>query len=761
MNTWFKRMLLSYLPVFFVMISLLFLLFFAAFGNLQNRETAKANEVLSEHVIQLVDSTLTTIDQVVTRETVTNKNMAAFAHIRAEADPFLSYEISKKLTELTLIHPIIHSIYFVHLRSQVVLTPDMLTPIDAFSDKTFIRQALEQTDFTWSGTRMVKEFIFNKEEQVVSLTKRVPPNSTEEAVLIVNISVASLQKMLDELYNADVSFIRMTDRGGGLLYSSRYGPEGGQDGLRNVELLSQKDSAYTGWEVQSGITNGRLFRTVSALSVVWLIAGGLTVILGVWWIVYVTRRNYRPVETILNRIRAYPALQARMSRTDGPQGDEFAFIESAVDDLIEQSGSYERQQKEHQRLRRSLLFSELMKGSRPIPSEEWEAELAAMHLPPRAERMAVAVIDIDKYGELAAYYSLRDLNLLKFVLSSVVKETTQGQPVSVWCEWTDNARLTALYLTERQDISLGDAVTAISYQIKQWAEANLAFTVTTGIGACVGLPDELPESYEEALEALSYKPTLGLSSVIAYADVASTGNNGLLPYTQTIRAVSQAFRLGERAWEDALAQLFASIRSDRCSREQVDSIVNDLIYNLYREMSELPAEFQELWRGGALTRLTPLAAAYASLNELQEGVTHILSDSQEAMRTLRLTKTNQTLIREVRAYIESHYSDSQLSLNQLSEAFHIHLKTLSRLFKEQFGEKFVDYLIRVRIEHAKRLLIETQEPVQIICGQVGYAYVNTFIRVFKKITGLTPGDYRKEHRERSENGAARASADLD
>jgi YesN/AraC family two-component response regulator len=52
-------------------------------------------------------------------------------------------------------------------------------------------------------------------------------------------------------------------------------------------------------------------------------------------------------------------------------------------------------------------------------------------------------------------------------------------------------------------------------------------------------------------------------------------------------------------------------------------------------------------------------------------------------------------------------------------------------------------MVLSRIEKAKQLLKETQETVQDISVQVGYVYTMSFIRVFKKTTGLTPGEYRK------------------
>ncbi|MNI14765.1 HTH-type transcriptional regulator YesS [compost metagenome] len=83
----------------------------------------------------------------------------------------------------------------------------------------------------------------------------------------------------------------------------------------------------------------------------------------------------------------------------------------------------------------------------------------------------------------------------------------------------------------------------------------------------------------------------------------------------------------------------------------------------------------------------------------------------------------------------------------LSERFKLTPNYLSRLFKEEFGEKFIDYLAGLRIEQAKYLLVTTSEAIQEIAGRVGYTHTFSFIRVFKKLVGRTPGDYRKEFQQ--------------
>ncbi|MEC0270116.1 helix-turn-helix transcriptional regulator, partial [Paenibacillus anseongense] len=57
---------------------------------------------------------------------------------------------------------------------------------------------------------------------------------------------------------------------------------------------------------------------------------------------------------------------------------------------------------------------------------------------------------------------------------------------------------------------------------------------------------------------------------------------------------------------------------------------------------------------------------------------------------------------------------------------------------------FIDYLVRIRLEEAQRLLLMTDLPVQTIAERVGYVHVISFHRAFKNALGIPPGDFRKK-----------------
>lgn len=93
-------------------------------------------------------------------------------------------------------------------------------------------------------------------------------------------------------------------------------------------------------------------------------------------------------------------------------------------------------------------------------------------------------------------------------------------------------------------------------------------------------------------------------------------------------------------------------------------------------------------------------------------------------------------------YIERNYKDD-IKLEDLAEEFNFNYHYLSAYFNQHMNEGFSDYLNRIRIEKACRLLEQGSQMVSEISGEVGYADHSYFCRVFKKVTGKTPSAYRR------------------
>ncbi|UXH46417.1 response regulator [Rossellomorea vietnamensis] len=124
----------------------------------------------------------------------------------------------------------------------------------------------------------------------------------------------------------------------------------------------------------------------------------------------------------------------------------------------------------------------------------------------------------------------------------------------------------------------------------------------------------------------------------------------------------------------------------------------------------------------------------------------------EKVSETRHSSNGIAIVENVRRYMDRHYTN-EISLTSLADQFHINSAYLSEMFKELIGQNFSDYLVNLRMEKARSLLMDEQLKVIEIAHLVGYSNSGYFSTVFKKRFGQKPLDYRKSMTE--DKGEAR------
>ncbi|PYI53435.1 helix-turn-helix domain-containing protein [Paenibacillus flagellatus] len=744
---WFYRLILSYIPIFFAAVFCLMLLFFMTMNELTKRQSLKAGELFAGQVMQIVESTLKSVDTMASKNLLLNEKVAAFFASPGEQPTYAYYEATDAIRDFMEPLPMIDSVYLYRAKDGKVLLDSFTAELATFGDREFVAEAMRRPGlYWWSGIRSMRPFSEdNPTRPIVSLVKKVPYYSGEQGLIVVNVRAGSLEALLRDMnLNGGASLCLADDTGASFAGPDRRCVPAGEQRDADRTVLT---SSYTGWSLYAGLQKASGFAFVSALSYVWVVLGFAVVAGGIAAMTYISHRHYRPLEQVLRRIHAFAAKPNALVRKD-VGGDEFDFIGSALESLIEQTNSFEKAHEEGVLYRRLHLFRELMEGTVRLSAEEWSRETEKLGIEGRFECAIVAVAEIDGFQPFTERYSRRDQALFKFTLRGAIQEIVADAGESVWAEWMAPNRLVLLYRISdaagaRQSVV---RIKALSERAKSWVEQYLAFTVTFGIGEPAYAAGDVPDSYKQASAAAERKVSLGPNAVYVYDPQFGklSDGTGVDNLVTAMRETAQLFRLGNPDWEPLLSHTLQTIAAGVYAKEDVASLVRMLKTQIRREMQELPQEYRDIWTAGGLAELERLPDEFEWIEEVRRELVPILREADRQLRGLRMGREQYSLAARARDYVAEHYGNPDLSLALLGEAFDTNVKTLSRIFKEEFGEKFVDYLAKVRMEHAKRLLTETQEPVQSVSEKVGYLHTMSFIRAFKKLVGTTPGDFRKE-----------------
>jgi AraC-like DNA-binding protein len=130
------------------------------------------------------------------------------------------------------------------------------------------------------------------------------------------------------------------------------------------------------------------------------------------------------------------------------------------------------------------------------------------------------------------------------------------------------------------------------------------------------------------------------------------------------------------------------------------------------------------------------------INECLSSLITFLMSFSWAPEEVRQTGNMQTVF-ALKDHLDVHYQE-KISLDELADIFLVNKYSLSRSFKEQFGTSIINYLLMVRITHAKQLLRFTDETIEEVGIKCGISPLYYFSRMFKQIEGISPMEYRQK-----------------
>lgn len=743
MKKWYKKQFFSYFPLFLLTISIMVLLGLFVVSDISRKETRKANGISAAYVSETMSRSLNEIQNALLEELATSDKIKQFVeHDNPQPDneALLFYSISSALNDLALNNHLIHSIYLYRADDGLIIMQNRKDTLDTFFDKDFIKSmsAHPQTD-RWSEVRNIRESDSEQEIPVISLVKKLPIPFGSQGIAVINVEVRVLQENLDKLSDHKVTLMQAVDEQGIVVMSSEPMNVGSAE-LNPEEVISDIPIPGTGWSIHSGIKAGQLFAWVSLISYFWLAAGILTIVSSLGYLIYISKRNYRPIQLMINKLGS---IQLR-SLPAGRELDDLSFIEQAMEGLIEQAQHYEQRHHANLLVRRRQLFSELMNGTGKITEEEWKDGVPAFQKQAPIREMGVIVAEMGRQDAFTADHVPEDQTVLKLALQNIVQEFFSAH-LSVWSEWIGVSRLGIIYAVPQDCEHSPDRLVDIIETSQQWIEEHLGVDFVFAGGSSVRDWEELHHSYSSALQALGHKLTRDRKAVIMIDHLAGRPAVETYAYWPKAAAIAKAFRLTHDGWRTQLAELFADFSHYMLRDEDITMVLETMIHLLEREIGNGIGASESMRLAWEQADLQRMVRKSATLQELVANMTSALGELYRTYVSVCEANSYQAVIIEMRNYIEEHFEDPDLSLKHLSDRFGINGKNVSHMFKEAFGMKFVDFLMDLRIEKAKHLLTETDLAQQDIAQRLGYSNSITFGRMFKRMVGVTPGDYRKKH----------------
>lgn len=349
--------------------------------------------------------------------------------------------------------------------------------------------------------------------------------------------------------------------------------------------------------------------------------------------------------------------------------------------------------------------------------------------------LCVMALEIDRIQEHSADMSVNEVELMRFSLQNIAEETLREYTKCIVFRFSMNRFVAVLNVPTEED-NPAPWAEAICRNIERFTK----FTVSVGVGGVVRDISGLPESYIQAVQALSYH--------------LFTEGNGAIGYTQLLRTDRQAPLALEQKDE-----LLLSLRSGNA--ERASTLLDDMAYSLQQMLPRphpdyLLSLYEELASSAIRTfyelvplqKLQPLVDHFQSqrpglpLAALEQLIQSLCREGAELVRLHHLSEGQAVIYRSI-DYIRNHL-DKEVRVSECAAWVHLSPSYFSGLFKKVTGMTVTQFVTAERIAKAKEMLISGFQ-VQEVASALGYEERRYFSEVFKRMTGKTPSEFRESY----------------
>ena len=325
--------------------------------------------------------------------------------------------------------------------------------------------------------------------------------------------------------------------------------------------------------------------------------------------------------------------------------------------------------------------------------------------------------------------------LLRMKMAELIRSRL---PQDASCEVFLDNRYAVILLNHRAEAEFAQ----LCEQMQTLLSAKLDIPISVGIGGCYAGAALMSRTYREANDALKYGQIFTPNQVVPYSNEMVVQKTAWQIDESLLSQLSFCVKAGldEKAIH-AARELLDSGRNAQIALQRYRMLAIDIVTNAFNAAADIGLDYESFYSDAKpYITLTSLP----SQDEIDERVFHTIKKITDQIRLKRMQQSQKSFS-EIERYIRKNYADPELSLTSVAEQFYFNPSYLSRIFKKQTGQHFSEFLYQIRMKKAVELACETEQKSYQIASAVGIKDANYFSICFKKFTGKTISEYRKEN----------------
>ncbi|SFK80308.1 Helix-turn-helix domain-containing protein [Paenibacillus sp. 1_12] len=662
----------------------------------------------------------------------------------------------------------IREAYLVNLQNDWLVSFSIFRKFSTFADNARMASyAQYPNSLFWvtgnlmnNDTRASTTEVFSEDASIGSKVIRmiykipIPTKGQPKGLLIVEIGNSELRELLSS--NNKLGEVFLLDRNGNdflaegsmigrnreihTMVAQHIAETNEESGFFNAEVndkmlgITFRSSPFNGWMYVSAVSIKDITQQSRKIAWITFIACSIIFVLVGLFALYGSRKMYSPIKRLFEFTKAIE-IEGQDNK------DEFLSIEKRFTTLFSTEKMLQQQVIGQFSQLKEFFMLKLFAGQ--LSDSEFAYRSQIFGFPTEWKRLGVLAVQIDSLQETR--YQEHDKELLLFAINNIVGEIISKEdrfsPILL-----NQSQVTLLLSSYDNDAQLKQQFYEIAEQIKAKVHEFLQLPVSIGISRPFERVTQSVLAYGECLEALKCRMSLGQEIIIHYEDIdAGKKMMEVTVYTQLKLMEDQlgnALKSGDRAAVDGIFDKYiAAIVEKGIHFNEYPVLMMQLIAKVFHLVQEQGGSVKHvLGKKATIEHFLKLTTLESIIQWFKaELFEPIISFSNQQAESQYMNIANQMI-----KLVHERY-DQEISLEACASILSFHPVYLSRVFKKEMNVNFSEYLAEYRMTIAKNWLENTSWKISEIAEKLNYTNTTAFIRTFRKIVDMTPGQYRDQY----------------
>jgi two-component system, response regulator YesN len=585
---------------------------------------------------------------------------------------------------------------------------------------------------------------FDKDYSVITYLQTLPAyySKKNSGNIMVLIDSNKINNLLSNLIIGEDGWAYITDKNGKVLTS--VAAEGNTFKIVDIDTVEASGvitkkvsgkkmiifyltSEVNGWRYIAVLPTKYIFAKVYYIKSITCIITFIALLIGLIIAYYLAYKNTKPIKDIEETVKENLIVRTYDNK------NTYDLLKGAFMSLISNNRNLQDIIQEQIVFERAALLRRLLEGHFSSTNEARTfLEHAGMEI--EGNNFVVIVLRLDRYDIQRNDNEITKLGTEMAYIKNCLKDYTD---IKLYMHDLDESSLAVILAFEDTDTNI------CCTRIKDFVEyvgnelfSKYAIKVSFGIGCIYKNMLELENSYSEAKQAADYSKLESPESKVWFHDINKNSDNYFYP----IDVESKLLNFVKIGQKEKVEKLLYYIYNEnfvkrKLSREKIGQFIQCILLSINRLSDSIGFGYE----GIKTIREQELTDNIEDIIEKLKNVFLMICDKIN----YKNHEKEEFLECEIRIFLESNYTDSELCIYSLASKFNYSEEYLYQFFKKKFGLSFADLLEKIRMDNACKLLSRTSLSVEDIAHKVGYNSSHSFRRAFKRCVGLLPTEYKE------------------